>query len=193
MATGQAPSDIISARGKGYVRGKIMGQSIDACGVATANVGHNRCGGITAVCDAAGQCQTTGPCGYLHGQGQTRAAAATAREVNCMGQTVTSGAAAAQASGMVRGALPNGQGFAARGSASAQAEGQVLQYGNCAKWSKKRRLQSSQPSTQHSPSQSSTARHSVTRNTQPHCMLTASLHRAWHGAHVFPTTIGSVS
>jgi hypothetical protein len=131
MATGQAPSDILSARGRGYVRGKIMGQRIDAAGVATANVGHNQYGGITAVGDAAGQFETTGPYGYLGGQGQARAAAATTREVGYGAQTVLSGAAAAQASGMVYGGLPTGQGFAARGSASAQAEGQV------AYWSKK--------------------------------------------------------
>jgi hypothetical protein len=126
MTTGQAPSDIASIRGRGFVRGKFMGQRVDASGVAAASVGNNQYGGITAVGDARGQFQTSGPYGYLGGQGQARAAAATTREMGQGGYTVLNGAAAAQASGSIYGGLPTGQRFAARGSASAQAEGQIM-------------------------------------------------------------------
>jgi hypothetical protein len=127
MASGQAPSDIASVRGRGFVRGKIMGQRVDASGAAAANIGHNAYGGVTGVADANGQFLTTGRYGTLGGQGQARAAAASTRESGG-GVTYLNGAAAAQASGSVWGNLPNGPGFAARGSASAQAEGQVMYY-----------------------------------------------------------------
>lgn len=130
MTTGQAPSDIASVRGRGFVRGKLMGQRIDASGVAAANVGHNQYGGITGVAAAQGQFQTNGPYGYLGGEGQARAAAASTVESGGS-YTVLNGAAAAQASGSIYGGLPSGQGFRARGSASAQAEGSVMY------WSKK--------------------------------------------------------
>lgn len=127
MASGQAPSDIASVRGRGFVRGKIMGQRVDASGAAAANIGHNPYGGVTGVADARGQFLTTGRYGTLGGQGQARAAAASTREAG-RGVTYLNGAAAAQASGSVWGSLPTGQGFGARGSASAQAEGQVMYY-----------------------------------------------------------------
>lgn len=128
MATGQAPNDIASVKARGWVRGKVMGQRINADGVATGSLGHNAYGGVTGVADAYGQFQTDGRYGYLAGQGQARAAVATTRETAAGGYTVLNGAAAAQASGQVYGGLPTGQGFYARGSASAQAEGSVMYY-----------------------------------------------------------------
>lgn len=126
MVTGQAPSDIASVRGRGWVRGKIMGQRVDADGVATASIGNNNYGGVTAVGNAYGQFETSGRYGYLAGQGQARAAAATTLESSYNGYNVINGAAAAQASGQIYGGLPTGQGFYARGSARAEAEGTIM-------------------------------------------------------------------
>lgn len=127
MASGQAPSDIMSARGRGWVRGKIMGQRVDASGVATANMGHNQYGGITGLANAQGQFETSGRYGYVGGQGQASAAVATMREAGqANGWNVMHGAAAAQASGSIYGGLPSGQRFYGRGSASAQAEGTFM-------------------------------------------------------------------
>lgn len=125
MATGQAPSDIGSARARGWVRGKFMGQAVNADGVATASMGHNNYGGVTAVGNAYGQYQTSGPYGYSAGQGGARAAAATTLE-SANGYNVVNGAAAGQAWGQMYGSLPSGQGYYARGSASAQAEGTIV-------------------------------------------------------------------
>lgn len=127
LATGQAPDDIAALRAKGWLRGKIMGQRVDASGVATASVGHNPYGGVTAVGDAYGQLETSGRyLGDLGMQGHARAAAATTQEAAPGGYTVLNGAAGAQAAGSIYGNLPSGRGFAARGSASAQAEGSVM-------------------------------------------------------------------
>ena len=127
MYSGQAPSDIVSARGSGYARGKFMGQRFDASGVGTASLGNNQYGGVTGVANAAGRFDTSGRYGYAGGQGQASAAVATMRERGqANGWTTMHGAAAAQASGSIYGGLPTGQRFYGRGSASAQAEGTFM-------------------------------------------------------------------
>ena len=129
MATGQAPSDIARVRWKGWLHGKIMGQRVNAQGRAAADVGNNDQGGITGVCCAKGAFCTDGPLGCMEGLGEARAAAATTSETDPAGSTIVNGAACARASGCLHGALPDGRGFYARGSANAEAEGTVVYTG----------------------------------------------------------------
>jgi hypothetical protein len=121
MKTGGTPSDIASLKGKGYVKGNIMGRSIDASGQASASCGCNSCGGITACGSAEGDCCICGPAGSFDAQGQARAAAATAK-----GSNAASGAAAAGASGCFLMCKPDGSTVQGQGRAGAGAQGSVV-------------------------------------------------------------------
>lgn len=123
MATGQAPSDILSASGRVWARGRFMGQPFDASGGATVDIGHNQYGGVTGVANAHGQFNTDGRYGSVAAEGQASAGVVTMQEQDQNGDTVMHGAAAAQASGSIYGSLPTGSRFYGRGSVSAQAEG----------------------------------------------------------------------
>jgi hypothetical protein len=126
MQTGQAPCDIASLQARGFVKGKIMGQSIDAKGQATASCGCNSCGGVTACGTAQGNCCVCGPAGSFDAQGQARAAAATASGSNAAGGATLSAAAGAEASGCFLMCPPDGSTVQGQGRAGAYAEGSLV-------------------------------------------------------------------
>lgn len=122
------PSDIANVRAKGWVRGKILGQSINAQGNAQLTVGNNNMGGITAVGDAQGQILTQGPAGTFAAQGQARAGLVTASSSLPNGGQVYSGAAAVRASGSFYAQSPSGRRVYGSGGAGAYAYGSMETY-----------------------------------------------------------------
>jgi hypothetical protein len=132
LASGHAPDDIAHFRGRAWLSGRILGQRVDAEGVARGSVGHNDLGGVTGVAEASGQFESQGRWGAYSGAGQARAAAASS--VSSYGGggaseqgVVVQGAAGAEASGTMISRLPGASTVVeASGSVDAHAQGSVI-------------------------------------------------------------------
>jgi hypothetical protein len=132
LASGNAPDDIAKFNSRAWLKGRVLGQRVNADGMARGSVGHNELGGITGVAEASGQFESDGRFGTYSGSGHARAAAASAMQSYATPgggtTTVLQGAAGAQASGQFYGQGPGGRGpsIEAYGSANADAQGTVI-------------------------------------------------------------------